>query len=409
MKVLIINSMSGQGSTGRIVEGIADVLTANGHDAHIAYSAGNTRHANATRFGNRYSSFVHKCMSHAFDMQGLWSILSTKKLIRHIKSLSPDLINLHTIHGNYLNYPLLFSFLKKYGRPVVWTLHDCWSFTGHCPHFIYQGCYRWTTHCHDCPQLWMYPKSNFWDGSSRNHRLKKKYFCGFGDKLTIVTVSEWLAGLASKSILSGYRIKTIHNGIDLNIFKPTPDNDNLRKKYSIPEDRHIVLAVASPWTTRKGFPDLLKLRELLDTDSYTIVIVGVSDNQASALPGGVIGIPRTESATQLAAIYSLSTVMVNPTYEDCYPTVNLESIACGTPVITYRTGGSPEAIIGDTGLVVEQGNITQLADAVRQISEKSAGSIRAKCREVAERHFSQDNAFAEYVTLFEGITAKKNQ
>lgn len=398
MKVLLINSMSGVGSTGKIVDGIANVLLERGHTPVIAYGYGNASHPVARRFGSDREQFIHKSLSHAFDMQGLGSRKATHELIRFIKEFQPDIVNIHTIHGNYLNYPALFELLKGFNGKIVWTLHDCWTFTGHCPHFTFEGCYKWQTGCHDCKQLWMYPKSHFWDGSRRNYRLKKKHFLSVKDKLTIVAVSDWLAGLAKQSFFKDVNITTIHNGINLDAFSPVPQEavSDVLDKYNIPRKK-IVLAVASPWSKRKGWDDLLHLRTEL-TDDYEIVIVGISEAQKAILPEGISGVLRTENVQDLAALYTAADVLVNPTYEDCYPTVNLESIACGTPVVTYRTGGSPEAITPLTGSVVDQGDVKAMANAICNRNYASAD-----CIEHAVSNFSARKAFGEYVTLFESI------
>ena len=395
--------MSGTGSTGKIVEGIANVLLDKGHTVKIAYGYGSSTHPNAVCFGQHRAQYIHKVMSHMFDMQGLWSKADTRRLINIIKDFKPDVINLHNLHGNYLNYPLFFKFLKSYDAKVVWTLHDCWSFTGHCPHFVFCGCDKWKTECHHCPQLSMYPASDFWDGSKRNHRLKKENFTGFGNKMTIVAVSEWLANLVRQSFWKTTQIQVIHNGIDLDLFQPasTSDIESARLKYNLGEDK-VILAVAAPWSKRKGFDDLMKLSELLPK-GYKLMMVGLNEEQLRNLPDNIIGIRRTENAKELAILYSVASVFVNTTYEDCFPTVNLEALGCGTPVITYRTGGSPEAIDELTGVVINQGDINGLKQAIESIAT-SSGSINQKCRQRALDNFTASMAFTRYSELFEQLT-----
>lgn len=401
MKVLLINSMSSKGSTGRIVDGISNLLLQEGHEVCVAYGYGGSTNPNSKMFGSKSEQFIHKCLSHAFDMQGLGSAFATHNLINFIKKYNPDVINIHTIHGNYLNYPILFNYLKEYNGKVVWTLHDCWIFTGHCPHFEYEGCYKWKTECHNCPQLKMYPTSNFWDGSRRNYRLKKKYFTSIKSKLTIVAVSDWLANYVRQSFFKDVDVRTHHNGINFELFRRSDDSsiNEVLSKYHISSQKKIVLAVASPWSERKGFNDLLKISDLL-SDDYQMVIVGLSQIQKDQLPEKIMGVLRTESVKELADIYSAAYVFVNPTYEDCFPTVNLESLICGTPIITYNTGGSPEAIDEKTGIIVNQGDYCAMADAIMKLSKTIDKFSSAICIAYAQRNFNEENAFAKYIALF---------
>lgn len=404
MKVLLINSMSGKGSTGRIVDSIAELLIANGHEASIAYGLESSTNPNAIKFGTKGEQFIHKISSHAFDMQGLGSQIATHKLIKYIKEIKPNIVNLHNIHGNYLNYPALFKYLATTNIEVVWTLHDCWSFTGHCPHFAFCGCEKWRTGCYKCPQLWMYPKSDFLDGSKRNYRLKKKYFQSLQNRLHIVTVSDWLKGLAKQSILKNSSFQVFNNGIDLNLFRPSTKEDvaNVRDKYNIPY-KHIIIAVASPWSKRKGLDDLIKLNDIIDHSDSCLLIVGLDKAQIASIPSDIVAIPRTESVEELARLYSLSSVLANPTYEDSFPTVNLEALACGTPVVTYNTGGSPEAITSDTGIVVEQGDINGLAEALKQVISSEYKYTAEQCRRHAEVNFNQKDSYFKYLNYFEQL------
>ena len=405
MRILLINSMSGVGSTGRIVDGIADILLAKGHEAIIAYGYGNAVHSHARRFGYNSEQFIHKCLSHAFDMQGYGSLFATKNLIDYIKEFKPDIINIHTIHGNYLNFQLLFSFLKEYDVRIVWTLHDCWTFTGHCPHFEYEGCYKWKTECNHCTQLWMYPTSKLFDGSRRNFKLKKKFFTSVKDKLTIISVSDWLGSYVKESFFSEVDVRTIRNGINLEKFKPSTisEIEIVRQKYCIPSDKKVVLAVASPWTERKGWKDIQMLASRIPED-FQIVIVGITKEQGDKLPANIIGIQRTESVSELQALYSCAYVFINPTYEDCYPTVNLESLACGTPIISYNTGGSPECFDSTTGMVVAQGSVDAMANAIVSLGKERGSYSTTQCRNYAERNCSDKLAFSKYVDLFEELT-----
>ncbi|MBR3681670.1 MAG: glycosyltransferase [Clostridia bacterium] len=361
MKILMINSVCGIRSTGRICTDIAEVLDKEGHDVKIAYGRENVPERfkkYAVKIGSDFGVKLHAVRSRLFDASGFGSRIATKRFIKWVKSYDPDIIHLHNIHGYYLNIEILFDYLKASEKPVVWTLHDCWAFTGHCSHFDFVGCEKWKMGCVDCPQKLTYPKS-FVDRSSRNYDRKKRAFTSVKN-LSIVTPSHWLADLVRESYLAASDVLVVHNGINLNVFKPT--DGNFRKEHSI-EEKKILLGVASVWGKRKGFDDFIKMSQMLD-DSYRIVLVGVSEQQKEKLHGNMIGINRTNNTKELAHIYTTADVFVNPTYEDNYPTVNLEAIACGTPVITYSTGGSPEAVREYEGMTVPKGDVDALVNGI---------------------------------------------
>lgn len=397
--LLQINVTSNSGSTGRIAESIGTLVMSKGWRSVVAYGRGEASSLNELiRIGSDCSVGIHALKSRLFDDQGLSSYYATKTFVNHIKGVNPDLIHLHNLHGYYLNYPILFEYLSSVNIPIVWTLHDCWPITGHCSHFDFIGCDRWRTGCGHCPGLSVYPRSLFLDRSARNYRLKKGCFTSVLDRLTIVPVSNWLESFVRQSFLKDASIRTIHNGIDVSTFSPK-EVSSLRGKYSL-GDKKIVLGVALPWTKRKGLEDMLILSDALPSDQYQVMMVGLSDKQLKSLPAGIIGIQRTNNVQELAELYSLATVFVNPTYEDNFPTVNLEALACGTPVITYRTGGSPEAVDEETGIVVEKGDINGMARAVATV-DKHAYS--PQCRARALRLFDKDKCFKEYIRLYESL------
>lgn len=403
MRVLIINSVCGKGSTGRICTGIADMLKAHGHEAYIAYGLGHSSYKGSFCISEgKIDYYIHNILSRLTDSEGLHSTKSTKRLLQKIETLKPDIVHLHTLHGHYLNYKLLLKYLRSKDIPVVMTLHDCWAFTGHCAHFMMSGCDKWKYGCQKCSFLNEYPQSWLIDNTRNNYYLKKKLLIDFGEKLYIVPVSYWLEGLVKQSFLKDIKIETIHNGIDLNVFKPTYNNQ-LFSEYTI-SGKKIVLGVASPWSAYKGFKDFVKMRSLLP-EKYVIIMVGVSSEQMKEIPNGIIGIERTDSPQKLAELYTLANVFVNTTYCDNYPTVNLEAIACGTPVITYRTGGSPESIDIHTGDVIEQGDMNGLVESVIRISNNSQ-TYKAACTDKAMKLFDNKKCFEKYLTIYKKILHK---
>ncbi len=364
MKILMINSVCGVRSTGRICTDLAEELEGQGNEVKIAYgrdSVPETYRKYAVKIGDDLSFKLHVLYSRIFDAHGLASKTATKRFLKWADEYNPDLLWLHNLHGYYINYELLFKWIKS--RPdmqVKWTMHDCWAFTGHCSYFTMAGCENWKTHCKNCPQPKKYPARLLFDNSSNNYDKKKDAFCGVNN-LTIVTPSNWLADIIKQSFLREYKVEVCNNKIDTEIFKPT--ESNFRQKYNL-ENKHIILGVAYPWDERKGLDDFIRLSEMI-SDDYRIVLVGVNKTQAEQLPKSIIGIEKTDSAKELAEIYTAANVFVNPTYEDNYPTTNLEAAACGTPVITYNVGGSPES--ADEENVFECGDIQGVWGRIQEI------------------------------------------
>lgn len=401
MKVLIINSVCGIGSTGRICTDLAQEYEAQGHEVRIAYGRDSTVPEKykkyAVRIGTDLDVRWHGVLSRLFDAHGLGSKRATKRFLAWAEEYRPDLLWLHNIHGYYINYEQLFAWIKKHPEMEVrWTLHDCWAFTGHCSHFTVAKCEQWRDHCSRCVQKRRYPASLALDRSRQNFARKKAAFTGVR-KMTLITPSQWLASLVRQSFLKDYPVEVRYNTIDTTVFKPTPSD--FRERYGL-QGKTVVLGVASTWDERKGLDDFVKLAAMLD-ERYAIVLVGLSKKQIKEMPekmqkvqtaflkrksmnvssdaeivlqnekGTIVsqsvqsiykvvsaavpsqaaaGHPqmvyftRTNSPTELAQIYTAADYFVNPTYEDNYPTVNLEAAACGTYVVSYNTGGCRETL-----------------------------------------------------------------
>ena len=387
--LLQINVTCNSGSTGKIAEQIGSLALKYGWKSYIAFSRGNPNSESETiLIGNALNMYWHGFESRIFDNHGLSSRRATENFIRQIETIKPDIIHLHNIHGYYLNYKILFEFLKKYNRPIVWTLHDCWAFTGHCGYFTMANCYKWKTQCFDCPLKKDYPKSFLFDRSRQNYIDKKESFTGLRN-LHIVSVSNWLNEIVKESFLNYANLHVINNGIDISKFSPCEKNKN---------GKYAILGVSNVWDERKGLYDFFKLRKLLPED-FSITLVGLTKEQLKNLPEGISGITRTESQSELAQLYGKSNVFVNTTYADNFPTVNIEALASGTPVITYKTGGSQEAIDEKTGIVVPQGDISQLIAAIKTLRQSSLKS--EECRRRAEQFYDKDIVFSKYLNLYE--------
>lgn len=366
MKYLFINSVAGFGSTGRIAAEKCRELIRQGHDCVLAYGRdkANCDDLKTIQIGTPLDYKLHGVMTRIFDSHGFGSVSATRRFLEEVKRYDPDVIWLHNIHGYYINLELLFDYLHSCGKKIYWTLHDCWSFTGHCAYFDFAGCGRWKTGCHHCPQKKTYPASLLLDGSKRNFEKKKALFTGIPD-LTLITPSRWLADLVGESYLREYPVKVVYNTINTDIFKPTPGD--FRKKHGL-EEKFLLLGVASVWEERKGLRDFVKLAELVD-DGCKIVLVGLTPEQAKTIPESILALPRTNSPRELAEIYSAADVLVNPTYEDNYPTVNLEARSCGTRVICYDTGGSRETL-GEEDILLPKGDVQAIWLSVQQQRER---------------------------------------
>lgn len=393
MKVLQINSSCGIGSIGRIATDIDKILLEQGHESYIAYGRDIPRECdNAIRIGNKLDIYIHVALSRLLDKHGFGSKKATINFINKIEKMNPDVIHLHNIHGYYINVELLFEYLVKANKPIIWTLHDCWAFTGHCSYFDYVGCDKWKTGCKNCPQRKSYPAGMLMDNSYNNFNKKRELFTRVKN-MTIITPSEWLTKLVNESCLNKYPIKTINNGIDLNVFKPT--NSTFREKYNL-ANKFIILGVASIWERRKGYEYFMELSKKLSEDER-IVMVGLNEKQKSRLPNNIIGITKTHNTKELAEIYSIADVFINPTLEDNFPTTNLEALACGTPIITFNTGGSSECLDDTCGIIVEKGNIEGIINIIKMLKVKNFSA--EKCVSKAKL-YDKNERFKDYVSKY---------
>lgn len=400
MKVLQINVVCGVGSTGRIATDLYHIIKQEGHQCKIAYGRGeamNILAEDGIRIGNDMDMKAHALMTRITDKTGFYSKRATLRFIEWVKGYDPDVVHLHNIHGYYINIEVLVDYLKEAKKKVIWTLHDCWGFTGHCSHFDYIGCEKWKVQCSNCVQKQEYPKSLIKDNSKYNYQKKKELFSGI-DNMTIVTPSKWLAELANQSYLGNYPVEVIHNGINLEKFKIIPTDFKERMGLT---DKKIVLGVTSMWEPRKGLQDFIKLSELLD-EEYKIVLVGLSEKQKQQLPKDIMGITRTNNVDELIEIYNAADVFVNPTYEDNFPTTNLESLACGTPVITYDTGGSVESVNSSCGSIVDKGNIESVNQGIAVLLEMDKRSLKENCASQSKR-YDKIKKFKQYIDVYKEV------
>jgi glycosyltransferase involved in cell wall biosynthesis len=398
MRITQINVTCTAGSTGKICKAIGERLAAQGDEGYILHVQTLADTENYISCATPRYIRTQALRSKILGNYGFNGRAATKRLIAHLERIRPDVVHLHNLHSHNAHLNLLFHYLKEKKIKVVWTFHDCWAFTGYCPHFAMAGCDKWKTGCEHCPQR--HHHSFLFDRSRELYRKKKELFSGLD--MTIVTPSRWLADLVKQSFLKDYPVTVINNGIDLTVFRPR--ESDFREKYGIPADKHILLGVAFDWGVRKGLDVFLRLAEELDPDRYQIVLVGTNDAVDKQLPSRIISIHRTQNQQELAGIYSAADLLLNPTREDTYPTVNMESLACGTPVLTFRTGGSPEMLDETCGAVVPCDDVKSFCDEIVRLCESQ--SLTAEACAAKARGFDQNEKFKEYVTLYERIVAE---
>lgn len=393
MKIVQMNATCGAGSTGKICVAISKLLTSSGMENYILYTYGKSDYPLGVRYSCKAYIKLQALKSRILGNYGFNSELATMRLIRLLDQMQPDIIHLHNIHGHDCNLSMLFRYVKRKKIKIMWTFHDCWAFTGLCTHFDYVKCEKWKKTCMNCPQRkgcsWFFDRS----GSMQNR--KKTLFSGLD--MTIVTPSQWLAELVKQSFLKDYPVKIIHNGIDLSVFRPT--SSNFREKYGIAPEKKILLGVAFGWGARKGLDVFIDLAHRLDPDHYQIVLVGTDETTDEQLPENIISIHRTQNQAELAEVYTAADLFVNPTREENYPTVNMEALACGTPVLTFRTGGSPEILDETCGAVVACDDVDAMEQEIIRICAEAPYS-EAACLKRAEG-LDHNQRFEEYIHLYE--------
>ena len=402
-KVFQICVEGNRGSTGIIAEGLGKTIISKGWDSYIAYGRFKRPSKSKTiRIGSKVSILFHGLITRMFDLHGFGSRIATLILVKKIKRINPDIIHLHHIHGYYINFIVLFNFLKKEKIPVVWTFHDCWSITGHCTHFDFVKCDKWKTECFKCPQTQEYPKSFFVDRSKKNYYLKKRLFNSL-DNLTIVCVSRWLEGVVGKSFLKKVPSKVILNGIDTSLFSP----NSVKIKKNKFNGKFIILGVAANWNDRKGLSDFVKLSKLI-SKSDIIILVGLTESQIRRLPKNIIGVSKTENQIELRDFYNISDVFLNLSVEETFGLTTAEALACGTPAIVYDSTASPELIDNKTGIVVKKGSIQDLSIAIKTVKKKGSSFYSESCRKRAINLFNKDIRFMDYFKLYNNILSKNH-
>ncbi len=393
MRTVQINTTCGAGSTGKIAVSISELLSESGIENFILYTSGKSDCAEGIKCSGKTYKKFQALKSRVFGNYGFNSKTATRKMIGHLERINPEVVHLHNIHGHDCDLEMLFDYIRSRNIKVFWTFHDCWAFTGYCPHFDMIGCDKWKSGCEKCPQRKEY--SCFFDKSNKLYQKKKELLSEID--LTVITPSNWLADTVKQSFLGGCDIRVINNGIDLSVFKP--EESDFRKRHGL-ENKKILLGVSFGWSDKKGLDVFAELAKRLP-DDYRIVLVGTNEKTDGLLPENVLSIHRTQNQKELAEIYSAADLLINPTREENYPTVNMESIACGTPVLSFRTGGSPEIIGEGCGAVVEKNDIDAMEKEIVRICKEKPYWTET-CVEYAKR-FDKNICFEKYIELYRSI------
>lgn len=401
MRIFQINCVP-NGSTGKIASEIHKKLLAMGHESYFAYGTGSSNLKNTYRISNWFDIHIHSYMGKIAGREGFFSVICTLKLLRLMKKVKPDLVHLHNLHGSYINVPQLMRYLKKNRIKTVWTLHDCWGFTGKCPHYTEVKCDKWKTACGNCPQVKRYPVSYWFDTSKALYKKKKKMFGDFKE-LTVITVSDWLKSQAEMSFLSRHSIKRIYNGIDTEVFSPVSEFDDINAKYNIPKEAFTILGVASGWNENKGLGVFLEIAKQLRKDEK-IVLVGLSKEQIEKMPDNIIGINRTDNQRELAKIYSRAGVLLNPSLEETFGLVAAEAMACQTPVITSTSTACPEIITESSGISLDMGDINGILNAIGYIKENREKF--SNTRKIVTDNYTIERMTDEYIFEYEAEIRK---
>lgn len=404
-KLLQIAVEGNTGSTGTIAESIGVLSMQNGWESYIAHGRfSRSSKSKIIKVGNYLDIMLHGLETRLFDRHGLGSCKATKILIKHIKDIKPDIIHLHHLHGYYINIEVLFDFLAKESIPIVWTFHDCWSITGHCCHFDFIKCDKWKTECNHCPQKKEYPASFLIDRSRENYKLKKELFTSVPNML-VVPVSNWLDGIVNDSFMGDISRHVIYNGVDVDLFTPISNHNNVKEKLNI-GNSFMILGVASPWGKRKGLNDFIKLSKSIGKNNI-IVLVGLNKSQIKKLPPTIIGLARTENQQQLRDLYATADVFLNLSVEETFGLTTAEALACGTPAVVYNATACPEVVDADTGIIVNKNDIDGLLAAIETIKKKGENYYSVACRERAVKFFNKNDRFNEYIDLYEEMLAGK--
>ena len=403
MKVVQINTVIGRGSTGRICVEIADSLEPYGVETYIAYGYGKPVYKNSYRIGSYIENKLHNAISRLFGFQGAGSYFSTWRFLFYLNKLKPDIVHLNNLHGNYINYPLLLKYISKNDIPVVWTMHDCWAYTGKCAHYVNVNCLKWKDQCRKCPNVRTYPPSLLFDMSSKGFNIKKKLYLNL-QNVVMVGVSDWIKNEAAQSILSSFTITRIYNWVDCDVFKPYEKNNSLFVKYGINPAKFIILGVCGRYSKWKGAESWKYLSKRI-ADDCQIVLVG--NMEAGNEITNVVHIPYVDSPASLARIYSLADVFCNLSEAESFGKTTAEALACGTPIVVYNTTACPELVGDGCGYVCNLNDYEDVFKKIMMIKKTGKRLFSDNCLKYARNSFSKDNIL-QFLSIYKSLINKNN-
>ena len=395
-KLLQINSVVNTGSTGRIAEQLGQLAITQGWESYIAYGReARESKSQLIRIGNKNDVYLHAITSMLMDNQGLMSKRATRQILEKVEVIKPDIVHLHNIHGYYINYPMLFRYLKNNNIPTVITMHDFWLMTGHCA-YINKICNRWKIGCGDCPRLNQYPVAMV-DRSAKNWQIKATFFADMPNVI-LIPVSHWLGRFVDESLLKYVKQRVIYNGIDTDIFKPYTKHEQTIQ--GIDWNRFTIMTIATRWTNSNGYREVIKLSEFLPTDCQ-IVMVGLNEEQLKDIPKNIIGYKKTEKFSQLQELYTKSDVIFNPNTEVTFGLVTVEAMACGTPAIVLRDTAGEELVNEQTGFVVDKvEDVVKLIPTIKAMNNEHTSDF---CRQRVKGLFEADKQFQKYLDLYKTL------
>lgn len=402
MTVVQINACYEYSSTGRTCLELHTYLSERGYASYKFYSMPMANSDKGDLIGNIFDHKLHALLSRIFGKQAYFSHIPTYKLIQKLRKISPDIVILRNLHGNYINLPMLTKFLAENNIATIIVLHDCWFFTGYCCHYTEANCFKWQKECFDCPLIKTDKASWFFDTTREVFRKRKKMLDRI-PRLAIVGVSDWITEESRKSVVLNNAIvfRRIYNWINLNVFYPRLNTEALRSKLGIENTTFVALGVSMSWSFRKGLEVFIQLAEQMP--DITIVMVGQRPN--AKLPSNIIFVPATSSSEELAQYYSMANVLLNFSIQETFGKVAAEALACGTPLIVNNATANPE-LPGDCGYVVN--NIKHAIEAINDIRKKGKAYYQERCVSRARLLFDKDNNIEQYIELFNELTKPNN-
>lgn len=399
MKILQINATYRIGSTGKIISDLNDILTQNGHEGYMLCAYALETKDNLYIMDNMRYPFNAKLNILKMRITGLNGYSKKKETIKALEwidSIEPDVIHLHNIHGDWINLEYLFEYIKRKNARVIWTLHDCWAFTGRCSHFENYGCIKWKHECDACRNSNVYPITYFFDKSKKMFRDKKRWFSKI-QNMELITPSEWLAELVSNSMLKEYPVTIIPNGVDTAVFFPREEGSKYLEGL---ERKRLILGVANCWTEGKGLRKFIELDKIIDHEEFQIILVGLSKKQVKDIPKTIIPILRTNNQVELAKIYSQVDCYLNCSILETMGMTTVEAMACGMPVIVFDKTAIPETVGNGCGIILDSDcTIEEIYSAVKDICS-TRWERKDKCISHVMCNFDKEKQYKKYLKLY---------